>query len=234
MENVRSVERALELLECFSEVHEEIGLSELSRSLALPKATVLRLARTLQSKGYLFQNDENHTYRLGSKVLGLSNVFLTNLDFRKVALPFMKGLRDKTQETVALFVVSDNKRMCVERVESHHTLQPAIRIGEHVSLERGSASKLLVVYQKISPFIESIDPEEIQQIFNQGFAASIEEREQGLASISAPIYNNKGQTIAALCITGSAFRFTKEKIENHINEILATAKQISYQLGYLD
>ncbi|MFM1654906.1 IclR family transcriptional regulator [Brevibacillus sp. B_LB10_24] len=233
MENVRSVERALELLDCFTEARKEIGLSELSRILDLPKATVLRLARTLENKGYLIQHDENHTYRLGPKVLGLGNVFLSNLDFRMVALPLMKDLRDRTQETVSMYIVIDKQRMCVQRVESHHTLQPAIHIGDYLPLDRGSAGKLLIVYRNIEPSIERMNPGEVKQILENGFAVSIEEREQGLSSISAPIYNNKGEVIAALSVSGSSFRFTEEKRKEYQKEIVETAHQISYQLGYL-
>ena len=232
MENVRAVERALELMDCFTENRKEIGLSELSRLVDLPKATVLRLARTLETKGYLIQNTENQTYRLGPKVVGLSNVFLSNLDFRMVALPFMKALRDKTQETVTLYVVNGDKRLCVQRVESHHTLRQAINIGDHLPLDRGSAGKLLVAFLDLKSEVPGILDEELYEIRKQGFAVSVEEREEGLSSISAPIRNDKGEVIAALSVSGSAFRFTKDKIEQYLVEILQTTQEISCQLGY--
>lgn len=215
MEYVRSVERALELMDCFTENRREIGLSELSRLVDLPKATVLRLARTLESKGYLIQQEDNQTYRLGPKVVGLSNVFLSNLDFRMIALPFMKALRDKTQETVTLYVVSGDKRLCVQRVESPHTLRQAINIGDYLPLDLGSAGKLLVAYHGLEAIVQGVSVEEMHKIRKQGFAMSVEEREEGLSSISAPIRNDKGEVIAALSVSGSAFRFTEEKIKQY-------------------
>jgi IclR family transcriptional regulator, KDG regulon repressor len=232
MENVRSVERALEILDCFTEKRGEIGLSELSRLLDLPKATVLRLARTLESKGYLIQDTENQTYRLGPKVVGLGNLFLSNLDFRMVALPFMKALRDRIQETVTLYVESGNKRLCVQRVESHRTLRQAVNIGDYLPLGRGSAGKLLVAFTHREN-THGIRAEVIQEILKKGYAVSFDEREEGLSSISAPIRNNKGEVIAALSVSGLSSRFTKDKIDQYVEQILNTSRQISYQLGYL-
>lgn len=234
MENVRAVERSLEILECFSEARDEIGLSELARSLMLPKATVFRLARTLEDRGYLVQVLERQTYRLGPKVAALGHVFLANLDYRAVALPFMKVLRDEIHEAVSLYIaVGDGERMCVQRVESTHALRQIINIGDRLPINRGSAGKLLIAFQHLDTYAEGIAKEELQRIREQGYAVSIDERGQGLSSISVPIRNNKGDVIASLTVSGPEFRFTREHIETYIKELVKTAKQISYQLGYL-
>lgn len=233
MENVRAVERSLEILECFSEKRDEIGLSELARILMLPKATVFRLARTLEDRGYLVQNQERQAYRLGPKVAALGQVFLTNLDYRIVALPYMKALRDKIHEAVSLYITVDNQRMCVQRVESDQALRQVINVGDRLPLNRGSAGKLLISFQHLDTFAQEIDRQEIECIREQGFAVSLDERGQGLASVSAPIRDNKGSVIASLTIAGPAFRFTCDNRDEYIREAVLTAKQISYQLGYL-
>ncbi len=233
MENVRSVERALEILECFSDNRKEIGLSELSRILVLPKATVLRLARTLENKNYLIQNAKNQTYRLGPKVSALGNAFLAGFDYREIALPFMQDLGEQIQESITLYAVSDNQRICVQRVQSSRALRQVIEIGDRLPLFRGSAGKLLVAFQNLESFIASVGADEINKIRRDGFAVSFEEREQGLASISVPIYNYQGSVIAALTTSGPSFRFSDENVDFYLKELLKTSQQISYQLGYL-
>jgi DNA-binding IclR family transcriptional regulator len=233
MDNVRAVERALELLECFSDDRKNIGLSELSRMLLLPKATVLRLARTLENKGYLIQDADRQHYRLGPKVLALGQVFLAELEYRQVALPFMEELRNRTQESVSLYAVSGDERVCVQRVESPHALRQVISIGARLPLNRGSAGKLLIVFQNLAGYEEDITWEERKHMLEKGYAHSFEEREQGLASLSVPIWNNKGQVIASLTLSGPSFRFTIANNQKYVEEALRTAKQISYQLGYL-
>lgn len=234
MDNVRAVERALELLECFSDDRKNIGLSELSRMLVLPKATVLRLARTLENKGYLIQDAERQYYRLGPRVLALGQVFLADLEYRQVALPFMEDLRNRTQESVSLYAVSGDERVCVQRVESSHALRQVINIGARLPLSRGSAGKMLVAFQNLAGYDEDITEEERKQILEKGYAHSFEEREQGLASISVPIRNNKGYVIASLTLSGPSFRFTIDNKHKYVDEMMRTAKQISYQLGYLE
>ncbi|GEO27325.1 IclR family transcriptional regulator [Alicyclobacillus acidoterrestris] len=234
MENVRSVERALELLDCFNAQRNEIGLSELSRILKLPKATVLRLARTLESKGYLIQDVEKQTYRLGPKVVSLSKEFLSNLDYRLIALPYMKALRDKLEETVTLYILSGNQRLCVQRVESRHTLRQAVNIGDLLPLSKGSSGKLLVAFLNLESKVDNIPPDQLQEIREKGYALSFEEREEGLSSVSAPIRNHKGEVIAALSVSGLAVRFSSDKINQFIEQLVSTSKEISYQLGYLD
>jgi len=233
MESVRAVERALELLECFSEPRREIGLSELSRMLSLPKATVLRLARTLESKGYLIQDVQSMSYRLGPKVLSLGKVFLARLDYRQVALPVMQALRDSTQEAVSLYVVSGDQRLCVQRVESLQSLRQVVNVGDRLPLARGSAGKLLVALHHLDSGVEGIDPGEIERIRRQEYAVSFEEREQGLASVSVPIRDDTGQVIAALSIAGPSFRFSAENISTYLQETQQAARRISYQLGYM-
>jgi IclR family transcriptional regulator, KDG regulon repressor len=233
MEAVRAVERALELLECFSDNHKEIGLSELTRMLALPKATVLRLARTLANKGYLFQDTASQNYRLGPKVLNLGKVFLARLDYREVALPVMQALRDSTQEAVSLYVVSGDARLCVQRVESLQSLRQVINVGDRLPLSRGSAGKLLTALHHLDSRVGGIERGEIERIRSQEYAVSIEEREQGLASVSVPVRDDSGQVIAALSIAGPSFRFTQPTIEWFLRETRQAASRISYQLGYI-
>lgn len=232
MENVRAVERALDLLECFSKNKSEIGLSELARMLMLPKATVFRIANTLEDKGYLFQDPERQAYRLGPKAAALGNAFLTNLDYRVIALPLMKNLRDEMQETVSLYISVENQyRMCVQRVESPHILRQFINIGDRLPLNRGSAGKLLIAFQKLAVDLDGLEPAEIIKIHKQGYATSFEERERGLASISAPVFDNRGETIASLTVSGPAFRFSANEQER-IKKTVETAQQISFRLGY--
>jgi len=233
MEHVRAVERALEILECFVEKNGELGLTELSRALMLPKATVFRLARTLESKGYLKQNQQHQTYRLGHKAAVLGNAFLNSLDYRRIALPLMMNLRDRINESVSIYSTIDDQRMCVQRVDCNkYTLRQCVNIGDRLPLKLGSAGKLLIAFQNLKAYVDDIEPGKLQDILDKGYAVSIEEREHGLASISAPIRDYKGEVIAALTISGPAFRFNKDNLDEYICETIGTARNISCQLGY--
>ena len=142
----------------------------------------------------------------------------------------MKELRDTIQESVSLYIPVNDQRMCVQRVNSNHSLRQFIEIGDRLPLNRGSGGKLLIAYMQLMQ--QDVDPGEIASILNKGYAVSIEEREQGVASVSAPVRNNKAEVIASLTISGSAFRFQSNNLQSYIYETVQTAKRISGLLGY--
>lgn len=233
MESVRAVERALELLESFSAERQEIGLSELSRKLTLPKATTLRIARTLEKKGYLYQDSKSSMYRLGARVLPLGQVFLKDLNYCEVALPYMQALRDRTEEAVTLYIaVSDVERMCVQRVNSKHVLRQVVAIGDVLPMGRGSAGKLLLAYQGDNGKKNGVDEKELERILHAGYAVSADERSQGLYSISAPIFDHQAKVIASLTLSGPIFRLDENNMEYFSRKVVAVAKEISCQLGW--
>ena len=82
----RSIERALDILECFSERNTELRIADICKMVGLSKSTTHRTMATLENRGYLIQNQETGKYRLGVKTLAAGKAFLAGLDFRALAL----------------------------------------------------------------------------------------------------------------------------------------------------
>ena len=78
--NVRSVERALAILDCFNYDHASFSLVELAKEIDLSASTTLRLVSTLEKKNYLYRNPESGRYYLGARLAQLGNVIFANLD----------------------------------------------------------------------------------------------------------------------------------------------------------
>ena len=130
MEKNQSLDRTLDILESFTVGRPCLGLSELARTVDLPKATVYRIAETLVARGYLIKEMKDQSYQLGYKVLNLSNVMLSHLDYRQIALPHMRQIRDETNESVTLYIALNAKqRLCVERVQSTNGLSRIVNVG---------------------------------------------------------------------------------------------------------
>ena len=87
-----SVDRALRLLEELAR-HGPLGATELANRTGCAKATAFRLARTLQARGFVVQNQDS-SYRLGPRCLLLATGVHTSFDVRREALPAMEALRD--------------------------------------------------------------------------------------------------------------------------------------------
>lgn len=250
MQIIKSVKTSLDILSCFTNGTPKIGVIEISRKLGLSKSTVSRILSTLERGNFVAKGATDQKYRLGSKVLELASIFISTIEWRTIAIPYLKDLRDKTDETVMVFVIDEDKRILLEKFESSHELRPFLNIGGRYPLHAGSAGKLLLAYlpkdkQKeviLKTGLPRYTPntirnfksleKELTKIRKKGIAVSHQERVPFLSSISAPIRDFKGEVIAALCVDGPTVRFTFEKVKEFISLAVETADRISREIGF--
>lgn len=237
--SVRSVERALDILLCFTDKM-ELSLTELAKKTELNKSTVFRLVASLERKGFLTRNKENEKYRLGLRLWELSAQLAHDDDPSIMLLPEMERLRDLLDETVSLYIQDGRERIRVQAVESKQTIRRVAPIGVRLPLYVGASSKILVAYadpetQKAilndEEWPANIDKEDymlqllnIQQL---GFATSIEEREVGTSAIAAPIKSRSGKLVAALAVSGPSGRLTLKKMKEVAPVIMSFADRMS-------
>lgn len=226
-DNVRAVERSLDILEALAGQQRGVGLTELAKSIGIPKTTTLRILKTLAQRGYIKQEPDTQYYSLGPQTLIVGKGFLDQLNYRAVAFSYMTRLRDLIDESVSLYIMTDNKRLCIERVDSKQPLRTNVSVGDLLPLDRGAAGKLLLAYS--GRYGEYPD---YQQILRDGFAISHGEREPGgLAGIAMPIRDYRGEVCAALSISGPAHRYTGERKEQYIQLMRETVRSISQEIG---
>lgn len=247
---IQSIDRALDILCCFSISTPELGISELAFKLSMYKSTIYRILKTLEERGFVIQNLENQKYRLGFKLFDLGIAVISELEVRNIALPLMQELNDKTKETVTLNIVDDDYRVCIEKVESKEAIRNFEQLGGRNPLHLAGSGKLLLAYlpeKEIERIITKRDlgltalgkriladklREELALIRQQGYAFTNSERNIGSCSVSAPIRNHEGNVMAGISISGPESRFAFERLVNLIAETVSTANLISYQLGW--
>ncbi|WP_422443952.1 IclR family transcriptional regulator [Thermoanaerobacterium sp. DL9XJH110] len=246
---IRSVQRALSILLCFSWEQQEMSLIEICKKISLPKSTTSRLLATLENEGFLERNYVTKKYKLGPKLYYLGLVARQGLDLRNVALPIMKELRETTRETVNLYVKEGEQRVCFEQVESPLSLKRSAKIGDRFPLWAGASGKSFLAYmdaEDVAKIMETarsltkntiVDKEmmqkELEKIRRQGYAVSIEEREQGVSAVASPVFDVSGKMIASLSVSGPSFRFTEDKIKQFGCQVKEAATAISRKLGYI-
>lgn len=249
-DTTQTISRAMTFLDCFTINKPSLGVRELARMTNLSSSTVGRLLASLRDLGVLIQDPETKTYSLGGKVLAWANVYSETLDVSNIAHGVLSKLYNDTRETISLYVIEGDERVCVERMESQQNVRIVARIGRRLPLYAGSAGKVFLAYlpserrdeilnksgQKpftpntISDRNELLD--ELEKIRVQGYAVSHGEWTAEASGIAAPIFNQKGEIIAALTISGPTQRFTPEKLEKYAVEILGAASEISSMMGY--
>ena len=128
----RSLERGLAILSSFNSDRPLIGVSELSRDLALSRSTAHRYFTTLAQLGYLQQDRDSKRYRLGPRVLDLGFSAINSMDVREIAAPHLRELADETGYTVNLAILEGTDVVYIERCRSSRPGQREIDLDLHV------------------------------------------------------------------------------------------------------
>ncbi len=185
------------------------SLSELCEATHLPRATAHRLATALETH-HIFTRTSDGRWTIGPIFTSLGASTSTKLI--DAAAPIMNNLVTETGESVQLYQLAGATRVCIAAQEPTSGLQNTVPVGTRLPLSAGSAAKVFLAYS--SPALRDsiladnphFDLAEIEAVRAQGWAESVSEREVGLASLTAPVFNSEGLFIAALSISGPAER----------------------------
>jgi DNA-binding IclR family transcriptional regulator len=248
MKTVRSVERAISILNYVAESQASLGLSEISRSVGLDKATTLRLITTLEQAGLIRQEARTRRYILGPNISRLINTLHT--DIRQTCRPHMEQLVRATGETVCLNVRRGLERVVAEAVDAEYELCVSPAIGSAVPIYVGASGKCFLAHlpeeevdeiikiTKLQPRTKAsiTDPERLKRqlklIRRQGYAVSQGETLAGGASVAAPVFDRAGRIAAAVDLRGPQLRLDRMKLNQLAPLVMRCAAAISRDLGF--
>ena len=235
--NVRAVERALSILDCFSNGKTSFSLTELAKELGLSLSTTLRILGTLEKRDYINRSAEDGRYYLGFQLAYIGNIALSNMDVCRVAQPYLRQLRDQFGESAGVYLRRGDKRVCVTRLDGTQPLRFVLVIGNTLPLTRGAAGRVLLAHmpeEDMDRLLEQ-DPftnkEQLAHVREVGYARSLGERDPSVESVAAPIYNADGTAFAAVFVTGPKGRFNAEEMERLIDAVKHAGHEISIHLG---
>lgn len=245
---LQTVDRALQLLEILAEHPEGMQPKEFENILELNKITVHRLLATLENRGFIER--QGNTYKIGLKLVELSSMKLNNIELKTEAAPYLRKLVNVLGLPVQMAILEGNEAVFIEKIESINTFHMYSQIGKRIPLYASGVGKVLLAQktdEKILSDLSKISfeaftsktltsPEEvlaeIQVARKKGYAIDNEEHEEGIFCIAAPIYDYRGQIIAAVSVGGKEREFIVDETADHFTFIKETAEQISKRLGY--
>lgn len=198
-DRVEAVERALEVLNAFSDQNNVLTLKEISEKTGLYKSTILRLAGSLEAYGFLLRQADGR-YRLGPSLWRLGSIYQNSFDSEKVIRPALAAIRDAINETAAFYIKSGDSRICLYRENAKREICHHISEGAEIPLKRGAAGRVLLAYTG-SP------GEPFETIRTQGWYLSKGERNPDLAAVAVPVLTPEGELKGALSVSGLIFRF---------------------------
>ncbi|MCP3740488.1 IclR family transcriptional regulator domain-containing protein [Rossellomorea sp. BNER] len=248
---VQSVAKGFEVLNAFNASSTHLTLGELAQKTGINKATVRRFALTLVDLGYLRLNHDNR-FQLSPKVLNLGHDYLESLNLPDLGQPILETIATQLKESTNLAILDGSEVVYVSRVNAAERIVGAnLRVGSRLPYYATSLGKALVAWipeaerrniwnqSKIEPFTEKTlitfgkFEENLAQCRSQGFAYGDGELEEGLRSIAMPIFNRKGETIAAMNISTHMLRTTKEKIlDNYLPVLKDGVEKLNKQIAY--
>ncbi|WP_138755831.1 IclR family transcriptional regulator [Paenibacillus sinopodophylli] len=239
---VRAVDRALDILLCFTS-KTDWAMTEIAEHVGLHKSTVHRMLATLEEKGFIERDRQTDRYHLGMKMWELSANLSRSDDQATIWLPEMERLRDLLGETVSIYVRDGSERIRIQAVQSNQPVRRVAPVGVRLPLYAGASSKVLIAYSDLlvqesifgdPAWLYTIDldqyKQQLDEICEQGYATSFEEREPGAAALSAPIFNRTGKLAAALSVSGPASRLTMETMREYAPIMMESAKRMGIMI----
>ena len=187
-----------------------LDLADLQEASGLPRATAHRLVVALEQH-HLVRRDAQGRFCLGFELVALGRLAAEQFGLGDVAMPAMQELRVACGESVQLYVREDEARRCVVSLHSPHALRWIVPEGSVLPLGVGSAGRMLGG----------------EPVSDGGWIESVEEREPGVASVSAPVHDRAGRVIAAVSASGPVGRLTRSPGELLGVAVAAAGVQIS-------
>jgi len=248
---VKSVGRALDIIEIVSAKRDGLGVTEIANQIDINKSSVYRILSTLAGYGYIEQDPETGKYRLGYKFLEVSSKLLDSIDLRMEAKPFLQELERETNEVIHLVVYDQGEVVYIEKLEGTETLRTHSRVGKRAPMHCTSVGKAILAHLPAPTTMDIIERKglpmhtentitekeeflkELNKIQQKGYALDLEENEYGITCIAAPIFDHLGRVSAAVSISGPTMRMTEERMESLIPKMLHASKEISARLGYV-
>jgi DNA-binding IclR family transcriptional regulator len=252
--SIQTVVNATRLLEAFDD-QEELGVTELSRLLGLHKNNVFRLLATLEAQGYIEQSSASDRYRLGMKTLERGQAFQRSRTPLRRARPILMSLSNELHESTHLAALRDFEVVHLDGAPGDQLVLTRQRVGERLPAHCTALGKVLIGCAS-EDVLEAYDRrlsaangltartdgtivdrdklfEHLRTVAGAGFALDREECEPGLSCAAAPVYDASGRMVAAISVSGPAFRLGEEHLlRNVVPAVMRAAETLSRELGY--
>lgn len=246
---MQTVYKAGQVLNLFSVQRPEWGVSEVSEALSFPKSSTSGLMSALAQQG-LLRRTGSRRYKLGWRIMAMSQILLQTTEFRAEARRGMEALVSRFGETVHLAALERGQVIYVDKMQGTRAVQIAVTaVGNKFSAHASGVGKALLAYRPWEEVIEILEHngmapltpntittpeefrEELEGVRERGFAYDNEEGLPEIRCVAAPIRDHAGEVVASMSFSVPAYRFTPSE-EKYRAALLDTVGEVSRNLGY--
>ncbi|UUX48097.1 IclR family transcriptional regulator [Nisaea acidiphila] len=245
---IQALDRALDVL-ILLQTREGITLSEIARELDQSVATIHRVLSTLEAREFVETNAASQEWHIGPAAFRVGSAFLRRRNVVERSRPIMRELMQRTGETSNLGVEWNDRVLFVSQMETHQPIRAFFRPGTVAPLYASGIGKaLLTTYpaEKLAAYLETAELErftektltsvaelsaDLDKSRARGYVVDDEERTEGMRCVAAPIYNDFGEAIAAISVSGPTARMPGDKIETLGEAVRDAAATVSHLIG---
>jgi IclR family pca regulon transcriptional regulator len=247
-EFVQSVQRALDVIKSFTPRHPSMTLTEVAERTRLTRGAARRFLLTLEHLGYV--RSDGRQFSLSPAVLELGYAYLSSVHPWDAAYPLMEQLSKEVEENCLAGVLEGTDVVCVART-SRRLVTVAVYVGGRVPASASSMGRAILAYQdeaEIERYLDAVRltqvtpytvtdkaalRDELAKVRSQGWSLVEHELEEGLTSVSAPVFGANGRSVAALNISAHGHRLNARDVEERIlPPLLRCARETSLLFGH--
>ncbi len=246
--SIQSVDRALQVLEILARQGQG-GVSDIADTLGVHKSTVSRLVSVLEARGFVEQMADRGKYRLGFTLVRLAGATMASRDLGKESREICEPLAAEVGETVNLAILEGDRAINI--TEASGPLGIALRtwVGQSSPAHATSSGKVLlaaltdsdldgVLEAELEGFTartivdRGVLREQLHLIAGRGWSTAVEELEDGLNALAAPVRDHTGDVVAALSVSGPSFRLTTDLMDELSPTVRTAALEVSRRIGF--
>jgi IclR family transcriptional regulator, acetate operon repressor len=239
---MQSADRALAILTAFDEGRPDLGVSELAAELGMHKSTVSRLLAALERRGLVRRQGER--FAPGPELARLGTLAVRGFTLGGAARAPLEGLAERTGETVNLAVRDGSRALNVLQVDATHFVGVTDWTGRAAPLHATANGKALLAFGDAPSLgrLTRLTPRtivdrrelraELERTRRAGFAVAVEELELGLHAVAAPVFDAGGACVAAVSVSGPAYRLPEPRLPEVGALCAETAAEVSARLGF--
>jgi DNA-binding IclR family transcriptional regulator len=246
---VRALERALDIVDAFSLAEPELTLTAIAARVGLAKSTATRLLAVLEERGWLERSAETERYRIGVRAFEIGNIYIQTTTLEIEAQPILRHLANTCQQTANLGLLRQGEVVHIAVVAPDRPIRFSTPVGLRDWAHLTGLGKALLAALPDDELTQVVARhglpgrtmrtittleglrEHLAETRARGYALDDEEAFEGLRCVAAPIRDAKGETIAAVSISGLASEFGGVALSRYIAAVQDAAREISARLG---
>jgi DNA-binding IclR family transcriptional regulator len=247
---LRTLQKGLAVLEVLEATAEDLTLTTIAARLEASPAVAFRILKTLEARGYVQQDPESKRYRLGMRLWEMGARAVARTGLVDVARPVLKWLTSVTGETSAIAVLRGTDSLYLDMVDGSEPLRVYAEPGMRAPAYATASGKAMLAFRDaevvgrvIRAGLRRLTPmtitraarlrERLHEIRRHGLAINRGERRLDIAAVAAPVFDGRGECVAAVSISGPKTRFFRdEHLETLKRQVRKAGEDISSQLGY--